>query len=50
MKIVKSIKKALSAIWKGVVFALGFDGELRQEVIDEGLLDLSGQGRDTYGH
>lgn len=50
MKIVKSIKKALSAIWKVAVFALGFDGELRQEAIDEGLLDVSGQGRDSYGH
>lgn len=39
----------LRKIWQWFLFLLGFDCELRREMVDEGLLDFSGQGRDKYG-
>lgn len=44
------MKKVLKAIWEMVIFALGFDGEIRKNAVDAGICDFSGQGRDKYGH
>lgn len=39
----------LRKIWQWFLFLLGFDCELRREMVDAGLLDFSGQGRNKYG-
>lgn len=45
----KKIVKILKAIGNWFVFLLTGKGELANELIDEGLIDYSGQGRDEYG-
>lgn len=45
----KKVKKVLHRIGQYILFALGFDCEIRRESVDEGLCDFSGQGRDKYG-
>jgi hypothetical protein len=41
--------KILKNILNWFVFLLTGKGELADEMIDEGLIDYSGQGRDKYG-
>lgn len=43
------MKKVLRAIKEVIMFALGCDCKARRQGVDDGLLDLSGQGRDKYG-
>ena len=46
----KQMKKALRAIKEVVLFVLGYDCDTRRQAVNEGLIDLSGQGRDKYGN
>ena len=32
-----------------ILFILGFDCDIHREMVDEGLADYSGQGRNQYG-
>ena len=41
--------RTLKKIFQWILLILGFDCELRREMVDEGLLDFSGQGRNKYG-
>jgi hypothetical protein len=41
--------KILKSIWDWFVFLLTGKGELADEMVDEGLIDYSGQGRNEYG-
>ena len=41
--------KILRNIWNWFVFLLTGKGELADEMVDEGLIDYSGQGRNKYG-
>ena len=43
------MKKALRAIKEVVLFVLGYDCDTRRQAVNEGLIDLSGQGRGKYG-
>ena len=45
----KQMKKALRAIKEVVLFVLGYDCDTRRQAVNEGLIDLSGQGRGKYG-
>lgn len=45
----KKVEKILKAIGNAFVFLITGKGEIANEVIDEGLVDYSGQGRDQYG-
>jgi hypothetical protein len=45
----KKFVKVLKAIGDEIIFLLTGKGELADEMIDEGLIDYSGQGRDEYG-
>lgn len=39
----------LKRIWNWFVFLFTSKGKIADEAVDEGLVDLSGQGRDKYG-
>ena len=41
--------KILKKIWNCIVFILTGKGELADELIEQGIIDYSGQGRDKYG-
>ena len=41
--------KILKNILNWFMFLLTGKGELAEEMVDEGLIDYSGQGRDKYG-
>ena len=41
--------KILKSILNWFVFLLTGKGELAEEMVDEGLIDYSGQGRNKYG-
>lgn len=43
------MKNVLGVIWETVLWVLGFDGKKRQETVDDGICDFSGQGRNIYG-
>lgn len=45
----KKFVKVLKAIGNEIVFLLTGKGELANEMVDEGLIDYSGQGRNRYG-
>lgn len=45
----EKIKKILKAIVDVTVFILTGKGEIGESGVAEGILDYSGQGRDTYG-
>ena len=44
------MKKVLKSILDWVVFILTGKGEIAKEMVDNGLIDYSGQGRDKYGN
>ena len=41
--------KVLRAIGNFIVFILTGKGELAEEMVDAGVIDYGGQGRDEYG-
>lgn len=43
------MKKAVKKIIDALVFLFGIGGKIREDAVDEGLCDHSGQGRDKYG-
>lgn len=43
------MKKILVHIWNGLMFLLTGKGALADEMIEAGVVDYSGQGRDSYG-
>lgn len=43
------MRKVVHRILQWLLFLLGFDCEIRREMVDEGLADFSGQGRNKYG-
>lgn len=43
------MKTAFKKIFDLVAFLLGIRTDTRDEAVDEGLCDFSGQGRDKYG-
>lgn len=43
------MKKAVKKIIDVLVFLFGIGGKIREDAVDEGLCDHSGQGRDEYG-
>ncbi len=45
----KRLKKFLKALWKNIAFIFALTREAKNEVVDLGLVDYSGQGRDKYG-
>ena len=45
----KKVVKIFKAIGNWFVFMLTGKGEMANELIDEGLIDYSGQGKDRYG-
>lgn len=45
----KKLVKILKAIGNEIVFLLTGKGKVANEMVDEGLIDYSGQGRDGYG-
>ncbi len=46
----KAFCKIANTVLDWAIFSLGGDGALRQSMVAEGVLDLSGEGRDAYGH
>lgn len=45
----KKFVKVLKAIGNEIVFLLTGKGEFADEMVDAGLIDYSGQGRNRYG-
>ena len=45
----KKLCKFASTVLDWAVFSLGGDCNLRRAMVDEGVLDFSGQGRNQYG-
>lgn len=43
------MKKAVKKIFDVLAFLFGIGGKTRDNAVDEGLCDFSGQGRDKYG-
>lgn len=43
------MKTAMKRILNWIAFLFTGKGEIANEAIDEGLIDYSGQGRDSYG-
>ena len=43
------MKKAVKKIIDVFVFLFGIGGKIRDDAVDNGLCDFSGQGRDEYG-
>lgn len=43
------MKKAVRKIFDLIMFLFGIRGKIRDEAVDEGICDFSGQGRDKYG-
>lgn len=43
------MKKAIKKILDTVIFLFGFSGDIFKNAADDGLCDLSGQGRNKYG-
>lgn len=43
------MKKAVKKIFDVIAFLFGIGGNIRDNAVDEGLCDFSGQGRDKYG-
>lgn len=43
------MKKAVKKIFDLILFLLGLDSECRRKAVDDGICDLSGQGKDRYG-
>lgn len=43
------MKKAVKKIIDVLVFLFGIGGKIREDAVDDGLCDHSGQGRDKYG-
>ncbi len=41
--------KILKRIFDEIIFALGFDGEIRRQAVDDGICDFGGQGKNMYG-
>lgn len=44
------MKKVLKSILNEIIFLFTGKGEIAKEMIDKGLIDYSGQGRDKYGN
>lgn len=49
MKFLKALGKAIVKIYDVFVFVLTGKGEIGKEMVEQDLLDYSGQGRDRYG-
>lgn len=45
----KKLKRFLRALCEIIVFALFHKGSIAHEAVDDGLIDHSGQGRNSYG-
>ena len=43
------MKKAVKKIFDVLAFLFGIGGKIRDNAVDDGLCDFSGQGRDKYG-
>ena len=43
------MKEAVKKIIDVLVFLFGIGGKIRDDAVDNGLCDFSGQGRDKYG-
>lgn len=43
------MKKFFKFLFNLIATLVGADCDWRREAVDEGILDLSGQGRDKYG-
>lgn len=43
------MKKFFKKIFEAIIFALGFDGEIRKQMVDADLLNFEGQGKNEYG-
>ena len=46
----KNMKKIIVHIWNGLMFLLTGKGTFADEMIEAGVIDYSGQGRDSCGH
>lgn len=44
------MKKAINKIFEVLQFILMGKGKIANKAVDDGLVDLSGQGRDAYGN
>ena len=44
------MKKMINKIFEMVQFILTGKGKIANKAVDNGLVDLSGQGRDAYGN
>lgn len=44
------MKKAVRKIIDVLTFLFGIGGKIRDDAVDDGLVDFSGQGRDRYGN
>lgn len=45
----KDMKKAVKKIIDALVFLFGIGGKIRDDAVDDGSCNFSGQGRDKYG-
>lgn len=43
------MKKAVRKIYDALAFLFGIGGKIRENAVDEGICDFSGQGRDNCG-
>ena len=49
MKFLKNTMKFLKSIFNWLMLLVGAKSELTDEMVDAGVVNFSGQGRDTYG-